>query len=321
MARQEGREVRGDRDRAHSGPAAAVRDAEGLVQVQVTHVGADRRRLREPELRVHVRAVHVHLSARFVHDLAELADLFLEDAVGRRVGEHQRTERVLVLRRARAQVGDVDVPARVAGDRDDPEARHHRARRVRPVRRDRDQADVAARVAAAPVVRADREQARVLALGARVRLQRHRGEAGDLGEPLLEVREDLGVALGLRLRRERVELRELRPAHRDHLGGPVELHRARAERDHRVREREVAGLQPSEVAEHLVLRVVRVEDRVREEAAQRAKGAGGGPTPPATLGAERDGPPANASKASAPRPAASSRRVRCPASRRRRRAG
>jgi hypothetical protein len=40
MARQEGREVRLDADRAHAGAAAAVRDAEGLVQVEVADVGA-----------------------------------------------------------------------------------------------------------------------------------------------------------------------------------------------------------------------------------------------------------------------------------------
>jgi hypothetical protein len=41
MARQERREVRGHADRAHARAAAAVRDAEGLVQVQVADVGAD----------------------------------------------------------------------------------------------------------------------------------------------------------------------------------------------------------------------------------------------------------------------------------------
>ena len=41
VAGQEGREVRGDRDRPHARAAAAVRDAEGLVQVQVADVGAD----------------------------------------------------------------------------------------------------------------------------------------------------------------------------------------------------------------------------------------------------------------------------------------
>ena len=41
VAGQERREVRGDADRPHARAAAAVRDAEGLVQVEVADVGAD----------------------------------------------------------------------------------------------------------------------------------------------------------------------------------------------------------------------------------------------------------------------------------------
>jgi hypothetical protein len=40
-ARQEGRQMRGHADRPHAGAAAAVRNAEGLVQVQVADIGAD----------------------------------------------------------------------------------------------------------------------------------------------------------------------------------------------------------------------------------------------------------------------------------------
>ena len=130
---------------------------------------------------------------------------------------------------------------------------------------DRDEAHVAERVAAALVIRADREQPRVLALRPGVGLERHRREAGDLGQPSLEIGEHLLVAAGLVGGGERVQLADLGPGHRDHLGGPVELHRAGAERDHRVREREVARLQPAQVAQHLVLGVVPVEDRVAEE--------------------------------------------------------
>ena len=59
-------------DRPHARAAAAVRNAERLVQVDVADVGADRRRAREPDLRVHVGAVHVHLAAVLVHDRADV---------------------------------------------------------------------------------------------------------------------------------------------------------------------------------------------------------------------------------------------------------
>ena len=86
------RQVRADRHRADARAAAAVRDAERLVQVQVADVAAEPARLRESEQGVEVRAVHVHLAARGVHELAERRDALLEHAVGRGVGDHDRRE-------------------------------------------------------------------------------------------------------------------------------------------------------------------------------------------------------------------------------------
>ena len=92
------RQVRRDADRPHARAAAAVRNRERLVQIQVADVGADRRRARQPDLRVHVGAVHVHLPAVLVDDVADGADLVLEDAVRRGIGDHQARQPVAVLR-------------------------------------------------------------------------------------------------------------------------------------------------------------------------------------------------------------------------------
>ena len=81
MAGQERREVLRHADRPHARTAAAVRDAERLVQVEVADVGADVTRAAEADLRVHVGAVHVDLAAVLVHDPADLPDRALEDAV------------------------------------------------------------------------------------------------------------------------------------------------------------------------------------------------------------------------------------------------
>ena len=81
VPRQIRREVRRHGDRPHARAAAAVRNRERLVQVQVADVGADRRRARQPDLRVHVRAVHVDLPAVLVDDRADLLDVLLEHAV------------------------------------------------------------------------------------------------------------------------------------------------------------------------------------------------------------------------------------------------
>ncbi len=111
----------------------------------------------------------------------------------------------------------------------------------------------------------DREQSGELALRAGVRLQRHRVVAGDLGEPALQVGEQLGVARELLGRGERVDVREAGIGHRLHLGGRVELHRAGAERDHAAVEGVVTVGELPQVAQHRRLGAVRVEDRVGEE--------------------------------------------------------
>ena len=86
--------MRLDPDRPHAGAAAAVRDAEGLVQVQVADVGAEVAGPRQADQRVHVGAVEVDLAAVGVGDLADLAHRLLEDAVGRGIGDHAGGEPV-----------------------------------------------------------------------------------------------------------------------------------------------------------------------------------------------------------------------------------
>ena len=174
MPGQVRREVRLRRDRADARAAAAVRDAEGLVQVEVRDVAAEVAEARVAEQRVEVGAVDVDLAAGLVHGIRDRADLVLVHAVRRRVGDHQRREVVGVLGDLGAQVVEVDVAELVAGDHDDLHAGQHRARGVRAVRARRDQADGAVLVAARAVVAADREQPGELALASGVRLQRDR---------------------------------------------------------------------------------------------------------------------------------------------------
>jgi hypothetical protein len=63
-----------DRDGTHAGPAAAVRDAERLVQVEVRDVAAELAGRAQPHHRIHVGAVHVDLAAVAMDDLARLRD-------------------------------------------------------------------------------------------------------------------------------------------------------------------------------------------------------------------------------------------------------
>ena len=133
------------------------------------------------------------------------------------------------------------------------------------------EADVAMRLAAARVPGLDREQARVLALRAGIRLQRHRRVAGDRAQHPLEVGDELAIAFRLVGRRERVNIGERRPRHRNHLARRVQLHRARAERDHRAVERDVAVGETAQVAQHVRLRAVAAERRMGEERRRRAR--------------------------------------------------
>jgi hypothetical protein len=121
-------------NRADARSAAAVRDAKGLVQIQMADVRADEAGAGEADLRVHVRAVHVNLAAVRVDDFANLADGFLEHAVRAGIGDHQAREIGLVRLGLRLEVGDVDVAVGVARDGDDFHAGHDGAGGVRAVR-------------------------------------------------------------------------------------------------------------------------------------------------------------------------------------------
>ena len=72
-------------------------------------------------------------------------------------------------------------------------------------------------------------------------------------------------------RREGVGQGELGPGDGDHLAGGVELHGARAQRDHGAVQRQVLVRQLADVAQHAGLAVVTVENRVRHEAAGAAQ--------------------------------------------------
>ena len=265
MTRQKRREMPGDTDRADTRAAAAVGDAEGLVQIEMADVGADVAGTAQADLRVHVGAVHVDLPARGVHELAHLGDRRFKDAVRRRVRDHHRREPVFVLSDLLLQISDVDVAFVVAFDDDDFEAGHHRRRRIRAVRRLRNQTDATMGFTARVVKRADDEHAGVLALAARVWLQADGGEAGDLTQAAFEFVKDDAVARRVVDGGEGVQTAKRTPGHGHHLGGRVELHRARAQGDHAVHEAVILLLQRKNVAQHLGLALARAKHRMRQK--------------------------------------------------------
>ena len=264
VVRQVRRQVRGHADRSDSGSAAAMRDAECLVQVQVAHVGADLGRAGQAHLRVHVGPIHIDLAAMRVDDLADVADAGLEHAMRAGVGHHQRCQLILILGSFGAEVGQVHVALPVAAGHHHAVAGHDGAGGVGAVGAAGDEADVPMALAPGLMVTADGEQAGILALAAGVRLQRDRGKARDGAQPVLQALDQRGVALGLVHGCERVDVGEPREGHRDHLRRRVQLHGAGAERDHAAVQRDVPVFQPLHVAQHLVLGVIRAEHRLRQ---------------------------------------------------------
>src|SRR5690606_18381307 len=100
-----------DGDGADAGPSPAVRDAEGLVQVEVRDVAPELARPREADERVEVRPVDVHLTTSLMYEVAHLAHVLLVDTVRRRVRDHDRRDARAVVGELRAQVVEVHLAA------------------------------------------------------------------------------------------------------------------------------------------------------------------------------------------------------------------
>ena len=90
--RQEGQQMGCHCNRSHAGAAAAVGNAEGLVQVEVADIGAVETRLAQAHLGVEVGAIEIHLAAAGVHQLADAANSRLKHTVGGGIGDHQRRQ-------------------------------------------------------------------------------------------------------------------------------------------------------------------------------------------------------------------------------------
>ena len=140
----------------------------------------------EPDLRVHVRAVHVHLAAVLVDDLADLADRppRTRRASTGRSPSAPPSSSLCSLGLAPRRSARSTLPSSSHATTTTLQPGHHRARRVGAVRA----TTGSGRRRGAPAPRLSwyariTSRPGVLALRAGVRLQRHRGEAGDLGEP------------------------------------------------------------------------------------------------------------------------------------------
>jgi hypothetical protein len=171
VSRQKRHQVLGHADGTNARSTTAVRDAEGLVQVQMADIGTDEPRRRQPHLGIEVGAVHVDLPTGLMDQGTDVLDGRLEHAMGARIGDHQARQRVAVLVDLGPEIRDVDVAVAIAGDRDDRHADHDRAGGIGAMGTGRDEADLAMTFSPGLVPGPDHQQPSVFPLGPRIGLE------------------------------------------------------------------------------------------------------------------------------------------------------
>ncbi|MNY08856.1 hypothetical protein D3C86_1417320 [compost metagenome] len=75
-------------DRTNSRTTTTVRNCEGLMKIQVTNVCPDITRTCESNLRIHIRTIHIDLSAVIVCQLCNFFDIRIEESISRRISDH-----------------------------------------------------------------------------------------------------------------------------------------------------------------------------------------------------------------------------------------
>ena len=271
MARQIRHQVGHDADRADAGAATAVRNAEGLVQIQVAHITTKLTGCGYADQGVHVGAIHIHPAAVRMHKGAKFFHLRFKHAVRAGVSDHHAGQVGAVLLALGFQVGHVDVALRVAGCHHHRHARHLRAGRVGAVGRRWNQTDVAVALAFVFMEGLDHQQAGVFTLRSGVGLQADPGIPGGLAQPVAQLLVQLGITLQLVLRCEGMDVGKLRPGDRNHLAGGVELHGATAQWNHAAVQRQVFVAEHADITQHAGFGVVGVEDRVGQEGCAAAQ--------------------------------------------------
>mmetsp|Transcript_2252 Transcript_2252/g.3946 ORF Transcript_2252/g.3946 Transcript_2252/m.3946 type:complete len:278 (-) Transcript_2252:875-1708(-) len=260
MARKEGCKVGRHTNRAYAGSATTMGDAECFVQVEMANISTDDSWTGQAHLRVHIRAVHVHLPPSIMDHINDLHNLLLEHSKGTRIRHHERSHVLPVLLYFRTQILQINIPLVVVVHHHHLHSCHGRARRIGPVRALGNQADVTMPLSNMLQVILDGEQSCVFASSATVRLGAHGREARDLRQVLVKVLNELVIPLHLIVRREGVHVRKRGPRHGDHLRGGVELHGTRSKRDHGVIQRQITIFKSFQIPEHLCLGVMLMED-------------------------------------------------------------
>jgi len=96
MSRKERREMLRNADRSHARPTAAMRNTKRFMQIKMAHIRANRGRICQSNLCIHICAIHINFPAVLVNDLANILDALLEHAMRRRIRNHQRGKFIFI---------------------------------------------------------------------------------------------------------------------------------------------------------------------------------------------------------------------------------
>ena len=264
VSRQERNQMFCHADRSYARSAAAVRRSKRLVQVQMANVGADKARVRQSYLCIHIGAVHIYLCTASVDNAADFHNLRFKDAVRRGIGNHQRSKVVLILFCFGAKVSHIHIALFVAGASHGSETRLNGGCRIGTMRRCRNQHLVAMSLPDAFQVSADNTEPCIFACRTGVGLQADAGKAGDYLQFFAEVVYQFAITLCLVFGHQRMYIHKFRPAEGQHLCRSIQLHGARTEGNHGVCQGDVLAVEALDVAHHLRLRVIFVEYLVRQ---------------------------------------------------------
>ena len=166
-------------DRANARAASAVRNTKGFMKIEVAGIDAEFAWSTDADQGIEVGTIHINLAACLVNFFTKISDSRFEDTVGRGIGDHGGGDSRSVFFEFCVEVGKIDVPLRVASDRNDPKTDEDCTGWVGAVCGNGNEADIACGVSSGLMPSADRKKACVLSLGARVRLEGDMGQAGD----------------------------------------------------------------------------------------------------------------------------------------------
>ena len=176
------------RHRTRTRPATAVRRRERLVQVEVHHVDAEVARPHLAHQRVHVRAVHVEQAALGVHECRQScgSPARRRPSVFGLVSISAATSSFICA----SSAAHIDHAARIRLQILDRVADHRRRRRIRPVRRIRNQHFLARIALSTGGTHATMQESGQFAVRARRGLQRDRVHAGDFDQAFAQRLDD-----------------------------------------------------------------------------------------------------------------------------------